>query len=134
MRLLIVEDNERLAGLMLKLVADHGLIADAVGTVDEARTALGFVDYDVVLLDLSLPDGDGRDVLNAIRQSHSHIFVLVVTARDDVVTRVQALNAGADDYIVKPFSDDELIARIRRTSFPGSAQRSDVHCQRLPRL
>lgn len=113
MRLLIVEDNERLAGLMAKLVADHGLVADIASTVVEARTALGLVDYDVVLLDLSLPDGDGRDVLNAIRKSHCNVFVLVVTARGDVVTRVQALNAGADDYIVKPFSDDELVARIR---------------------
>lgn len=113
MRLLIVEDNIRLATLMAKLVADHGLTADIAGSIDEAHTALGFVDYDVVLLDLSLPDGDGQDILAAIRQNQCHAYVLVVTARGDVVTRVQALNAGADDYIVKPFSDDELIARIR---------------------
>lgn len=113
MRLLIVEDNIRLAGLMAKLVGDHGLTADIAGSIDEAQTALGLVDYDVVLLDLSLPDGDGQRLLAAIRQKQCHPYVLVVTARGDVVTRVQALNAGADDYIVKPFSDDELIARIR---------------------
>ncbi len=94
-------------------MADNGQVADIAGGVEEARAALSLVDYDIVLLDLSLPDGDGRDILNAIRQSHSDAFVLVVTARGDVVDRVQALNAGADDYIVKPFSDDELVARIR---------------------
>jgi len=113
MRLLIVEDNVRLATLMAKLVGNHGLTADIAGSIDEARAALGFVDYDVVLLDLSLPDGDGQDILAATRQNQCHAYVLIVTARGDVVTRVQALNAGADDYIVKPFSDDELIARIR---------------------
>jgi DNA-binding response OmpR family regulator len=65
MRLLIVEDNVRLATLMAKLVGDHGLTADIAGSIDEARAALGFVDYDVVLLDLSLPDGDGQDILAA---------------------------------------------------------------------
>ncbi len=115
MRLLIIEDNARLATLMVKLLADNGHIVDAAGGVEEARAALSLVDYDIVLLDLSLPDGDGRDVLNAIRcsQSDSDAVVFVVTARSDVVNRVQVLNAGADDYIVKPFSDDELIARVR---------------------
>lgn len=113
MRLLIVEDNVRLAGLLAKLMADNGQAADVAAGVDEARAALALVDYDVVLLDLSLPDGDGRDILNTIRQGQSNAFVLVVTARGDVINRVQALNAGADDYIVKPFSDDELMARIR---------------------
>lgn len=113
MRLLIVEDNVRLASLTAKLMAAHGLTADIAGSVDEAHTAVSLVDYDLVLLDLSLPDGDGQDILTTIRQKQSHAYVLVVTARGDIVTRVQTLNAGADDYIVKPFSDDELIARIR---------------------
>ncbi|MDE2133700.1 MAG: response regulator transcription factor [Alphaproteobacteria bacterium] len=113
MRLLIIEDNARLATLMVKLMADSGHIVDAAGSIEEARAALSLVDYDIVLLDLSLPDGDGRDVLNAIRCSQSDAVVFVVTARSDVVNRVQVLNAGADDYIVKPFSDDELIARVR---------------------
>lgn len=113
MRVLIVEDNARLAALMAALVTKHRHSVDTTATVDEARAALALVDYDVVLLDLSLADGDGRDVLNAIRKSRNAGFVIVVTARSDVVNRVQALDAGADDYIVKPFSDDELIARIR---------------------
>lgn len=113
MRLLIVEDNSRLAALIAKLVAEKGYGTDIASSVEEAHAALALVDYDVVLLDLSLPDGDGRDILNAIRRRQSHAFVLVVTARGDVINRVEALNAGADDYIVKPFSDDELVARIR---------------------
>lgn len=113
MRVLIVEDNERLASLIATLVTENGHAADIADGIETARTALSLVDYDVVLLDLALPDGDGRDVLNAIRQTSTGSYVLVITAQGDVVSRVQALNAGADDYIVKPFSDDELIARIR---------------------
>ncbi len=118
MRLLIVEDNARLAALMATLMIDNGQMADVVGSVEEARAALSVAGYDLVLLDLSLPDGDGRDILNAVRlngerQKQNDPYVLVVTARGDVVNRVQALNAGADDYIVKPFSDDELLARVR---------------------
>lgn len=113
MRLLIVEDNVRLAALMARLVGENGYAADIAASVEEAHAAIALVDYDVILLDLSLPDGDGRNILNAVRQRQSGAFVLVVTARGDVVSRVSALNAGADDYIVKPFSDEELIARIR---------------------
>ncbi len=116
MRTLIVEDNVRLAALMSELLTANGNVVDVSASVDEARTALRLVEYDLVLLDLSLPDGDGRDVLNAIRQSQSNAFVLVVTARSDVVDRVHVLNAGADDYIVKPFSDDELLARVHAIS------------------
>lgn len=126
MRILIVEDNARLAGLMAKLMADAGQVVDSVGTVDEARAALAVVGYDVVLLDLSLPDGDGRDILNAIRQSQNSAFVLIVTARGDVVSRVQTLNAGADDYIVKPFSDDELIARVRAIGRRPRQMRNEI--------
>ena len=113
MRLLIVEDNVRLAALMARLVGENGYATDIAASVEEAHAAIALADYDVILLDLSLPDGDGRDILNAVRQRQSHAYVLVVTARGDVVSRVSALNAGGDDYIVKPFSDEELIARIR---------------------
>lgn len=116
MRLLIVEDNVRLATLMGKLLAENGQVADIAASIDEAHAALALVEYDIVLLDLSLPDGDGRDILGAIRKSQNNAYVLIVTARSDVVERVRMLNAGADDYIVKPFQDDELIARVRALS------------------
>lgn len=126
MKILLVEDNQRLATLTSGLLAENGHSADVTATIDEARAALSLVQYDLVLLDLSLPDGDGRDILNAIRQSQLNTFVLIITARGDVVSRVQALNAGADDYVVKPFDDDELIARIRAVGRRAHQLREEV--------
>jgi DNA-binding response OmpR family regulator len=121
MRLLVVEDNERLAAVMLRLLGEHGFVADRVATVDTALAALDLAPYDLVLLDLSLPDGDGGAVLRAIRQrcrdaagaGRQGTPVLVATARGEVVERVRMLDLGADDYLVKPFSFDELLARVR---------------------
>ncbi len=75
--------------------------------------ALEFVEYDLVVLDLTLPDGNGFEVLRALRKKGKSVPVLIETARDDVTHRVEALDQGADDYIVKPFSFEELLARIR---------------------
>jgi len=113
MRLLIVEDNEKLAALMAKILAENLYSIDTVATVDEARAALEVVDYDLIMLDLSLPDGDGGEILRSLRRSGRATRILVATARADVVQRVETLNDGADDYLVKPFSLDELLARIR---------------------
>jgi DNA-binding response OmpR family regulator len=113
MRVLVVEDNPRLGSLIAKLLHDDGHTVDLATNLEEARAALALAQHEVVLLDLTLPDGDGRDVFDLIRQGGGNALVLVVTARGDIVDRVQALNSGADDYIVKPFSDDELIARVR---------------------
>ena len=113
MRLLVVEDNERLALLMAKILTDGGHVVDVVENLDMAYAAIGLVDYDVVILDLSLPDGDGRSILDSLRQNKRDTLVLVVTARGDVFSRVQTLDAGADDYVVKPVDGDELIARVR---------------------
>jgi DNA-binding response OmpR family regulator len=113
MRLLVVEDNERLAELMARLLSENRFTADVVSTVEEARAADQLVDYDLILLDLSLPDGDGRDVLRSLRRAGYPSRILVITARAEVVERVATLNDGADDYLVKPFSLDELLARIR---------------------
>jgi len=120
MRLLIVEDNEKLAALMAKLLAENLYSVDTVETVDEARAAIEVVDYDLILLDLSLPDGDGSEILRSLRSAGQATRILVATARADVVQRVETLNDGADDYLVKPFSLDELLARIReRFGRPG---------------
>lgn len=113
MRLLVIEDNEKLASLMKKLLSDHAYAVDAVPTAEEARAALGVADYDLIVLDLSLPDQDGTALLRSLRRSGNGTPVLVATARADVVQRVQTLNEGADDYLVKPFSLDELLARVR---------------------
>jgi len=112
-RLLIVEDNERLAAVIAKLLTERAFAVDSVGTVDEALAALAATGYDLILLDLSLPDGEGADVLRRVRQKGHGTPVLVMTARADVVQRVQTLDEGADDYLVKPVSLDELLARVR---------------------
>jgi DNA-binding response OmpR family regulator len=113
MKLLIIEDNARLAAVMTKLLTDNGMTVDAVATVEEARAALALGTYDLILLDLALPDGYGGDLLRTLRNAGEATPVLVATARGDITDRVQLLNAGADDYLVKPFSLDELLARIR---------------------
>ena len=113
MRILIVEDNEKVAALLAKRLTQNLLIADRAKTVDEALAALEVVDYDLVVLDLTLPDGNGIDVLRTLRKKGKPVPVLIETARDDVTHRVAALNQGADDYIVKPFSSEELLARVR---------------------
>jgi DNA-binding response OmpR family regulator len=113
MRILIIEDNEKVAALLAKRLTENLFIADRAKTVDEALAALEVVDYDLVVLDLTLPDGNGIDVLRAMRKKGKPVPVLIETARDDAAHRVEALNQGADDYIVKPFSSEELLARVR---------------------
>ena len=113
MRLLIVEDNDRLAGLIAKLLIEHAFTVDRTASVDEAEAALAVAPYDLVLLDLTLPDGDGADILRQLRRKGHGTPVLVMTARADLVQRVHTLNEGADDYLVKPFAFDELLARVR---------------------
>jgi DNA-binding response OmpR family regulator len=113
MRLLVVEDNEKMAALLARLLADNGFTVDCVGTVEEAEAAIDTATYDAILLDLGLPDGDGGALLRHLRRSGQMIPVLVATARDTVTQRVSTLNEGADDYLVKPFHPEELVARIR---------------------
>jgi DNA-binding response OmpR family regulator len=113
MRLLIVEDNEKLATLMASLLRHNLYSVDRVANVEDARSAIEIIDYDLILLDLSLPDGDGGEILRSLRREGQATRILVATARADVVQRVETLNDGADDYLVKPFSLDELLARIR---------------------
>jgi DNA-binding response OmpR family regulator len=112
-KLLMIEDSPRLAGVMGKLLRDGGMTVDAVGTIGDARAALAFGGYDAILLDLSLPDGDGAELLRELRRAGDATPILVATARSEVTDRVALLNAGADDYLVKPFSLNELLARIR---------------------
>jgi DNA-binding response OmpR family regulator len=112
MRLLIVEDNEELADLLAKGLKTAGYEADLLSTVDEARAVLATTFYAAMILDLGLPDGDGLELLREIRQRGNPIPVLVLTARGGLNDRVQGLRGGADDYLVKPFALEELIARL----------------------
>jgi DNA-binding response OmpR family regulator len=112
-RILIVEDESRIASFLVKGLGAQGHVATVVGTGAQALAHARAGDIDLMLLDLGLPDIDGHDVLVALRQFDRHTPVIVLTARDDVSDTVAALDAGADDYLSKPFAFDELLARIR---------------------
>ncbi len=112
-RILVVEDSPKLSQLLQRLLSERGYAVDTAGTVAQAVEALELAAYDLVILDLSLPDGDGGAVLRHLRAAGNTLPVLVATARGDVVERVRTLDRGADDYLVKPFSPEELLARIR---------------------
>jgi DNA-binding response OmpR family regulator len=112
MRLLIVEDNEELAGLLAKGLKAAGYQSDHLSTAAEARNVLDTTFYAALILDLGLPDGDGLTLLREIRSRHNPIPVLVLTARGGLNDRVHGLRSGADDYIVKPFALEELVARL----------------------
>ncbi|HWL05150.1 MAG TPA: response regulator transcription factor [Xanthobacteraceae bacterium] len=112
MRLLIVEDNNELAQLLAGGLKTAGYDSDIVGRADEAKAALVSTHYAVVILDLGLPDDDGLTVLQDLRQRRNPVPVLVLTARGGVRDRVEGLRTGADDYLVKPFALDELVARV----------------------
>src|SRR6516165_10241722 len=113
MRLLIVEDETRIAELVQEALARAGFAVDAVYTHADARAALETTSYDAAIVDLGLPDGDGLSLLGELRAHHNPTPVLVLTARDAVEDRVRGLDAGADDYLVKPFAMVELIARTK---------------------
>src|SRR3712207_2308706 len=133
MRVLLVEDHAALR----KMVADHlarrGFAVDATASAGEARDALAVVSYDALVLDLGLPDDDGIAVLGEARaRTAGRLPTLVVTARDAIEDRVRGLNAGADDYIVKPFDLLELEARLRAVlRRPGARDNPALRCGRL---
>jgi len=112
MRVLIVEDEEALGSAVRDRVRQAGHTADWLGRLEDAEVALKTTHYDLLLLDLGLPDGNGLDLLKKIRAGKGRIAVLIVTAQDQISDRIAGLAAGADDYIVKPFDLDELVARI----------------------
>lgn len=113
MKILIVEDQERLGRFVKQGLAEHAYTVSWVGTCREARDALCETSYDVIVLDLGLPDGDGLDLLREWRRSGFNEPVLILSARDTVQDRIKGLDLGADDYLPKPFSLEELLARVR---------------------
>ena len=112
MRLLVVEDNEELARLLSERLRAEGYDADLLATAAEARAATMTTRYAAMVLDLGLPDGDGLAILREIRQRQDPTPVLVLTARGGLNDRVTGLRSGADDYLVKPFALEELVARL----------------------
>ena len=113
MRLLLVEDTEDVADAIVSAFARHGHAVDHAPRIAAAEDALAVQDYDVVLLDIMLPDGSGVDLLRRMRGRRERVPVLMLTARLEVEDRIEALDIGADDYLMKPFDLRELEARVR---------------------
>lgn len=128
MRVLLVEDHRAMRDLIADHLRSRGLAVDAVRRGDEALAATEVAGYDVVILDLGLPDMDGMEVLRQLRGGHhSGLPALILTARDSIEARVAGLDAGADDYILKPFDLAELEARLRAVLRRPGARREAVH-------
>jgi len=113
MRLLLIEDHKRLAALVAAGLSKAGFATDIFSTAAEAEAAIGSIAYSAMILDLGLPDQDGLALLQRLRAAGHSLPVLILTARAGIDDRVRGLDAGADDYLVKPFAQEELVARVR---------------------
>ena len=127
MRLLLVEDDEMIAEPVLDSMRREGYAIDWARDGRAAELSLGNGVYDLVLLDLGLPRKDGIEVLNAYRSQGGEASVIILTARDAVDDRIRGLDAGADDYLVKPFDLNELAARVRALSRRRTGQKQPVY-------
>ena len=126
MRILVVEDDRKLGPVLVRGFATDSIAADLVTTGQDAIVRAGATDYAAIVLDVMLPDRDGFDVCRELREQQIGSPVLMLTARDGVPDRVRGLDSGADDYLVKPFSFAELLARVRAMSRRGPIERQVV--------
>src|ERR1700748_3289290 len=124
MRVLVVEDDPKLGPVLVRGLATDAIAADLVTTGREAIIRAGATEYTVIVLDVMLPDLDGFQVCRALRNDNTFAPVLMLTARDAIDDRVQGLDSGADDYLVKPFSFVELLARGGAMSARGPIERT----------
>ena len=112
-RILIVEDEERISSFLKKGLRSNGFTASVAETGQDALALARSGEFDLVILDIGLPDMDGYEVLQRLRAGNQRMSVIMLTARDAVTDRVAGLEQGADDYVTKPFSFEELLARVR---------------------
>jgi two-component system OmpR family response regulator len=126
MRVLVVEDEAKLAGLLSRGLRRQGMGTDVAADGEQAVVLATATAYDVILLDVMLPGADGFEVCRRLRRESVWSPTLMLTARDSVEDRVRGLDSGADDYLAKPFSFDELFARIRALTRRGAPQRPTV--------
>jgi two-component system OmpR family response regulator len=126
MRVLVVEDDPKMAALLRRGLVEEGHAADVARTGDDALWMAGSVEYDAIVLDVMLPGRDGFEVCRALRADGVWSPVLMLTARDSVDDRVAGLDAGADDYLRKPFSFAELLARLRALVRRGAPERPAI--------
>jgi len=111
--LLLIEDDPRLVRVLGRLLAQDQHVVEAASTAADGLELAASVELDAIILDVGLPDRSGFDVARSLRTRGSQVPILMLTARDAVQSRVEGLDAGADDYLVKPFAYDELLARLR---------------------
>jgi two-component system OmpR family response regulator len=126
MRVLVVEDDLKMAALLRRGLVEEGLAADVARTGDDALWMAEATDYDAIVLDVMLPGADGFEVCRRLRDAGRWSPVLMLTARDAVEDRVAGLDAGADDYLTKPFSFAELLARLRALARRAPPERPAV--------
>jgi two-component system, OmpR family, response regulator len=113
MTILLVEDEAELAQLLVEQMRQAGLVVDRIGALEDALESVRQFPYDLVLLDRRLPDGDGLSIVPQIRRWRPGIRVIILTALDGASDKIAGLDGGADDYLIKPFDMEELLARIR---------------------
>lgn len=126
MRVLIVEDQAKLADLLRSKFQKHGLVVDVTDRGEDALWMAGSTRFDVLILDLMLPGIDGFETCRRLRADGVRCPILLLTARDGIGDRVTGLNEGADDYLIKPFSFEELLARVRALARRPPTQRPTV--------
>ncbi|RYF79055.1 MAG: response regulator transcription factor [Comamonadaceae bacterium] len=126
MRILLVEDDTALSAAVCSYLRAKAFVVDAAASLADAHAALSAAQYAAVLLDLHLGDGDGLALLPALRRMAEPPIVIVLTARDQVSDRIRGLDAGADDYLVKPYDPAELLARLRAVERRRSTSQSAV--------
>jgi two-component system OmpR family response regulator len=127
MRLLLVEDDARMAAALLRGLRYEGIVADVTGRGEEAVGLARATDYDAIVLDVMLPDIDGFETCRRLRAEGRWAPIMMLTARDAVEDRVRGLDQGADDYLTKPFSLAELLARLRALVRRGPVERPAVY-------
>lgn len=124
MKVLIIEDEPAIAGSIKDYLKPNGIQCESAATAREAMDKIGMYEYDCILLDLMLPDGDGFDILRELKRLNKTDGVIIISAKENLDTRIDGFNLGADDYVTKPFHLSELLVRmqalIRRKNFKGS--------------
>jgi two-component system copper resistance phosphate regulon response regulator CusR len=126
MRILVIEDEQKLAEILSRSLRGEGFIVDLAATADDGFQWATQDHYDLIVLDLLLPDGSGTEVLRRLRQRRQTVPILILTARSDLETKVENFEAGADDYLTKPFALPELLVRVRALMRRGPAIKETV--------
>lgn len=126
MRILVIEDNRQFLDLLRPHLSKHGFAVDTAETCVNGLALALDGGYEVILLDLTLPDGDGIGIVEELRRSEREEPILVLSARGEITDRIELLERGADDYLVKPFDLDELVARIRAVTRRGKTSQPEI--------